>query len=159
SDPDVSLVLHVGDIHSGSMPCTGAGLLPRPAGSNPIWNYGVFGLFQQFDAPLVYTPGDNEWTDCHKAKQLNSGGPLKELAAVRALFFPEPGYTLGGQKKRVSSQAEVDDPAHPDDAQFVENVMWKQAQVIFVTLNVPGSNNDGLPWTAPFTDEHARLAE
>jgi len=35
SVPEVSLVLHVGDIHSGSMPCTGAGLNPIPAGSNP----------------------------------------------------------------------------------------------------------------------------
>ncbi len=38
SDPKVRLVLHVGDIHSGSMPCTGAGLNPIPAGSNPTWN-------------------------------------------------------------------------------------------------------------------------
>src|SRR5215813_1086355 len=34
SDPNVSLVIHVGDIHSGSMPCTGAGLNPIPATSN-----------------------------------------------------------------------------------------------------------------------------
>src|SRR5215467_6424103 len=37
-DPKVRLVMHVGDIHSGSMPCTGAGLVPIPAGSNPGWN-------------------------------------------------------------------------------------------------------------------------
>ena len=30
SDPKVRLVLHVGDIHSGSQPCTGAGLNPIP---------------------------------------------------------------------------------------------------------------------------------
>src|SRR5215510_2343147 len=30
SDPQVRLVMHVGDIHSGSMPCTGAGLDPLP---------------------------------------------------------------------------------------------------------------------------------
>jgi hypothetical protein len=141
------------------MPCTGAGLSPLPAGANPIWNYGVLGLFSQFNAPLVYTPGDNEWTDCHKTKEFSSGAPLNELAAVRQLFFPVPGVTLGGTSKRVLSQAEISDPAHPMDAEFVENVMWKQAQVVFVTLNVPGSNNDGLPWTAPFTSEEARLTE
>jgi hypothetical protein len=92
-DADVSVVLHIGDIHSGSMPCTGAGLSPLPAGSNPIWNYGVFGLFGQFRPPLVYTPGDNEWTDCHKKKEFSSGAPLRELAAVRELFFPEPART------------------------------------------------------------------
>lgn len=53
SDPHVSLVLHVGDIHSGSMPCTGAGLLPLPAGSNPAWNLAIFTLFGQFKDPVV----------------------------------------------------------------------------------------------------------
>ena len=48
SDAEVSLVLHVGDIHSGSMPCTGAGLNPIPVGSNPSWNQGIFNLFEQF---------------------------------------------------------------------------------------------------------------
>ena len=159
SDPRVSLVLHVGDIHSGSMPCTGAGLLPLPAGSNPAWNLAIFTLFGQFKDPLVYTPGDNEWTDCHKKKEFSSGAPLNELASVSNLFFPYPGYALGGRKKRVLSQAEVHQEAHPADAKFVENVMWKESHVVFVTLNVPGSNNDGLSWTAPFTDETARTQE
>src|SRR3981189_2346517 len=56
SDSKVSLVLHVGDIHSGSMPCTGAGLNPLPAGSAPGWNQGIFDLFERFRDPLVYTP-------------------------------------------------------------------------------------------------------
>ena len=159
SDPRVSLVLHIGDIHSGSMPCTGAGLLPLPAGSNPAWNLAIFALFDHFKDPVVYTPGDNEWTDCHKSKEFSSGAPLNELASVRNLFFPQPGVTLGGRKKAVLSQAKVHDPAHPADAQFVENVMWTDSRVVFVTLNVPGSNNDGLPWTAPFTDEAARQQE
>ena len=159
SDPDVRLVLHVGDIHSGSMPCTGAGLNPLPAGSNPEWNLGIFDLFERLKDAVVYTPGDNEWTDCHKTKEFNSGDPLKELASVRSLFFPNPGYTLGGRKKRVLTQAETFDPHYPTDAQFVENVMWEESGVLFVTLNMPGSNNDGLKWTAPFTNEAARAQE
>ena len=158
-DPRVALVMHVGDIHSGSQPCTGAGLSPTPATANAGYNQRIFDLFQKFKEPLVYTPGDNEWTDCHKSKQFNSGAPLKELAAVRQLFFPVPGRTLGGESRAVFSQALAHDPAHPSDARFVENVMWRQAHVVFVTLNVPGSNNDGLPWTAPFTDETARKQE
>jgi hypothetical protein len=159
NDPRVSLVLHVGDIHSGSQPCTGAGLSPLPAGADPGYNQRIFDLFQKFKDPLVYTPGDNEWTDCHKTKQFKSGAPLDELAAVRQLFFPAPGQTLGGQPRRVFTQTLLHDPAHPSDARFIENVMWKESGVVFVTLNVPGSNNDGLPWTAPFTDETARKQE
>jgi len=159
SDPKVRLVLHIGDIHSGSMPCTGAGLNPIPAGSNPAWNQGIFNLFEQFKDPVVYTPGDNEWTDCHKTKEFSSGAPLAELAAVRSLFFPSPGQTLGFRKKRVHTQAEHFSRVHPADAQFVENVMWEESRVEFVTVNMPGSNNDGLKWTAPFTDETTRTRE
>jgi hypothetical protein len=51
---------------------------------------------------------------------------------VRGLFFPEPGYTLGGRKKRVLTQAESYDPSHPTDHKFVENVIWEESQVLFV---------------------------
>jgi hypothetical protein len=77
SDPAVSLVIHVGDIHSGSAPCTSAGILPPIPASNPGWNQKIYYWFQQFKSPLVYTPGDNEWTDCHKTKEFASGDPLK----------------------------------------------------------------------------------
>jgi hypothetical protein len=166
NDPDVSLVIHVGDIHSGSMPCTGAGLSPIPPGSVPGWNLGIFNIFQKFTDPLIYTPGDNEWTDCHKTKEFSSGAPLNELATVRNLFFSHPGVTLGSagkESKEVESQAEEFEDEFPADAQFVENVMWKQSNVVFVTLNVPGSNNDGLPWSggagSPFLNEAARQQE
>jgi len=159
ADPKVRLVLHVGDIHSGSMPCTGAQLEPIPAGSVPGWNVGIYNIFQQLKDPVVYTPGDNEWTDCHKSKESSSGYPLYELAAVRDLFFPTPGLTVGGRKKQVESQALVFDPAHPSDAQFVENVMWEESGVVFVTLNVPGSNDDLKPWTGVFSNPTAQLQE
>jgi hypothetical protein len=159
ADPAVSLVLHVGDIHSGSMPCTSAGVLPPIATSNPGWNQTIFTQFQKFNAPVVYTPGDNEWTDCHKKKQSFSGAPLKELAAVRGLFFSRPGHTLGVTDKLVYSQAKYFDRGFPADAQFVENVIWRDGKTVFVTLNMPGSNNDGLQWSAPFTDEGARTNE
>jgi hypothetical protein len=159
SDPKVRLVMHVGDIHSGSMPCTGAGLNPQPAGSNPGWNQGIFDLFERFNDPVVYTPGDNEWTDCQKTKELSSGAPLNELAAVRSVFFPNPGTTLGAQKRRVLTQAKKFNRVYPSDAQFVENVMWQESRVVFAMVNMPGSNNDGLTWATPFTDETARARE
>ncbi len=159
ADPKVRLVLHIGDIHSGSQPCTGAGLSPLPAGAAPTYNQDVFNFFEQLKDPVVYTPGDNEWTDCHKTRQSKSGAPLNELAAVRSVFFPRVGETLGGRKKRVLSQAEHFSRVYPTDAQFVENVMWSESRVVFATLNMPGSNNDGLTWTAPFTDETARTRE
>jgi hypothetical protein len=160
ADPNVSLVLHVGDIHSGSMPCTSAGILPPLATSNPGWNQAIYFQFQQFEDPVVYTPGDNEWSDCHKSKQFSSGAPLMELASVRSLFFSKPGTTLGRREKRVGSQTENFDPAYPADSQFVENVMWMDSKVVFVTMNIPGgSNNDTSPWTGSFANADAQAQE
>lgn len=159
ADPNVSLAMHVGDIHSGSAACTSADILPPIAGSNPGWNQKVYFQFQQFKKPLVYTPGDNEWTDCHKSKEKSSGAPLKELASVRSLFFAKPGRTLGLTEQMVWSQSQHFDPAYPADAKFVENVMWMDGKVLFVTVNVPGSNNDTAPWTGNFADPAAQAQE
>lgn len=159
ADARVSMVIHVGDIHSGSMPCTSAGILPPVTTADPGWNQAVFNRFQQFHAPVFYTPGDNEWVDCHKSKEKSAGDPLKELAAVRSLFFAKTGRSLGRNERSVMSQARHFDSAHPADAQFVENLMWEDSRVVFVTVNMPGSNNDTLPWTGDYTNATAQAKE
>src|SRR3954447_6787780 len=55
NDPKVRLVMHVGDIHSGKQFCTQS------------YDQSVFDLWTSYDDPVVYTPGDNEWSNCHKA--------------------------------------------------------------------------------------------
>ena len=143
-DPKVDLVLHVGDIHSGSQFCTES------------YDRTIADLWLGFKNPVVYTPGDNEWTDCHKKKQgghlgvdYADGDPLANLDLVRSIFFANPGYALGGRHKQVLTQAQQYDLGHPEDGEYVENVMWEQSQVLFLTLNVPGgSNNDADPWFA-----------
>ncbi|MDT7548679.1 MAG: hypothetical protein QOE84_1073 [Actinomycetota bacterium] len=148
ADPDVSLVTHVGDIHSGKQYCTEA------------YDRSIAQLWTRFADSLVYTPGDNEWSDCHKPAEgghvrdasgqpvdYADGDPLDNLALVRSLFFAKPGETLGGGNLHVQSQARVYDRAHPEDAAYVENVMWQRKDVLFVTVNIPGgSNNDTDPW-------------
>lgn len=167
-DRSVDLVMHLGDIHSGSMPCTSAHIAydyQSKTGnpittSNPGWNQAVFSKFQQFERPVIYTPGDNEWTDCHKSKQFSSGAPLKELASVRELFFSRPGVTLGQHAKKVVTQADSYDPANPGDSQFVENVMWEDSHIVFATFNMPGgSNNDTDRWSGIFADNAAQDQE
>ncbi len=147
-DPKVRLVVHTGDIHSGSGYCT------------LEYNQRVLNLWLDFKDPLIYTPGDNEWTDCQKAKEgggvknavgeyvaYAAGHPVANLALVRAMFFSKAGESLGGRKRHVMTQAQAFDPLHPSDAEYVENVIWEQSGVLFVTINVPGgSNNDDDLW-------------
>ncbi len=144
-DHDVSLVLHVGDIHSGKQTCSFG------------YDQSIYNMWTAFASPVVYAPGDNEWTDCHKSKE---GGvdPLDNLGYIRSIFFATPGNTIAVDKP-VLSQALNFDAQYPSDADYVENVMWEQSRVVFVTLNVPGgSNNDednwyGLDRTQAQTDE------
>ncbi|SNQ51856.1 conserved exported hypothetical protein [Frankia canadensis] len=173
SDPAVSVAVHVGDIHSGKQYCTAQ------------YDQSIATLWQQFQVPLVYTPGDNEWTDCHKAAEgggtydpatdkikyvidpatgqpvdYAGGDPVANLALVRSLFFPTAGETLGSGKLHVQSQAKEYDPAHPSDAQYVENVIFERKGTLFVTLNVPGgSNNDADVWYGAPTASSAQTQE
>jgi hypothetical protein len=51
------------------------------------------------------------------------------------------------------------DPSFPADAQFVENTMWENARTVFVTVNMPGSDNDTLPWSGSFSNPTAQNQE
>ncbi|MEK2494379.1 hypothetical protein WN990_33020 [Kitasatospora purpeofusca] len=173
ADPDVSTVVHVGDIHSGKQYCTAA------------YDESIAALWKTFADPLVYTPGDNEWADCHKAAEGGgkynaatgkidpvldpvtgqpvdhaAGNPVANLDLVRKNFFPRAGHTLGSGTLRVLSQAELPDRAHPEDARYVENVLWIKNGTLFVTINVPGgSNNDADPWYGAPTASQEQLDE
>jgi hypothetical protein len=127
-DNDVDFVMHAGDIKAGSERCDDTLIQHR------------FGLYQTFQRPFVFTPGDNEWTDCHR---VNNGqyNPLERLAFLRSVFFPQVGQTTGGHVRPVQSQAEGG--AY---SEFVENVMFQNQSVMFATVHVVGSNNDLEPW-------------
>jgi hypothetical protein len=137
--------VHVGDIKNGSSLCDDATY------------QNVYADFETFTGPLVYTPGDNEWTDCHRA---NNGAynPLERLAYDRSVFFADPGTSLGRNPMRVADQAAAGSP---------ENVSWRAQGVDFATLHVVGSNDGLQPWTGlglatatpeQVAAEHVRMA-
>jgi hypothetical protein len=125
ADPAVQWVTHVGDIKSGSTVCSDEYFATIKSG------------FDLFADPFVYTPGDNEWTDCHRP---NNGAynPLERLDKIREVFFPKPGTTLGINAVKVESQKNQGLP---------ENVIWSKGGVQFSALHVVGSNNSLAPWT------------
>ncbi|QBQ55927.1 metallophosphoesterase [Nitrosococcus wardiae] len=140
-DCTVQFILHAGDIKGGGERCDNDRILAR------------FAQYQRFNRAFIYTPGDNEWTDCHR---LSSGGyyPLERLDFLRRTFFPAPDQSTGRHPIRVLSQSEV-----RGFEDFVENVMFVRNNVVFGTLHVVGSNNDLRPWTGfdPFDSvDHPR---
>lgn len=129
NDHDVRFVIHVGDIKSGSAECNNERLQRR------------FEQLQQIKTALIYTPGDNEWADCHRESS-GSWHPLERLSFVRQLFFPNPGMTTGQNPRSVRTQAN-----NPAFAKYVENSLFLENDVMISTIHVVGSNNNLVPWS------------
>ncbi len=121
ADPNVKMVSHLGDI--GSSNCSSS------------YYQKIKSNFDKFVDPLVYTPGDNEWADCHRAS-VGKGNPLERLATIRSVFFPAAGRTLGQNAMTVSAQSG-----------YKENVSFAAAGLTLATLHIVGSENDRKPWT------------
>lgn len=149
-DKDVRFVVHMGDIKSGSSNCDDATYVTR------------FNQYQKLRAPFIYTPGDNEWTDCHRpaAGKFN---PLERLQKIRQIFYPNAGYSTGQRTMRLTTQS-----TYTGYQTFVENSLWSRGGATFAVVHVVGSNNNLDPWlgidatdsyTAPRADRLAEFTE
>ena len=126
---ELAFVIHVGDITSGLGPCGDEWLQARKR------------QFERSRHPFVIIPGDNEWVDCHRSGM----DPMERLARFRELF--ESGDTsLGERKIRLERQS-------GRYAEYREHLRWIAGNVLFVGLNVQGSNNN-LGRTAAMDAEH-----
>jgi len=130
---ELAFVVHVGDITSGRGPCTDAWLEARQR------------QYQRLRHPLILLPGDNDWVDCHRS----GFDPMERLDKMRRLFHS--GDSSIGQRtiglERQSSNLRF--------AEYREHVRWIADGVVFIGLNVQGSNNN-LGRTAAMDQEHAR---
>ena len=120
---ELAFVVHDGDIKSGGSVCSDEVLRD------------MLGVFQASRHPLIYVPGDNEWTDCHRH---SNGGydPLERLGKLRELFFA--GDQALGQRPLLLERQSRD----PAFASYRENVRWEAGGALFVGLNLPGSENN-----------------
>lgn len=116
-----AFIAHVGDIKGGGQPCTEAR------------NQRVAKLFEQQPVPMLYTPGDNEWTDCHR-RSAGALDPIERLAALRERFFADPEVLHN----------EVLDLQVPNAA-FPENAYTLKDGVMIVLMHVVGSANNRRP--------------
>lgn len=137
---ELAWVLHVGDI------------LWRPC-SDELYRRNLE-RFEGLRHPVVYTPGDNEWTDCW---QRGSGAfaPLERLERLREVFFARPEESLTrkpGRRLEVVRQGEGD-----DFPELVENVRWRHRGLVFATVHLPGSRNalEPFPGRTPADDRAA----
>lgn len=117
----VAFTVYDGDIKSGSTLCTDD-------------QYTAAAVrFDTFRSPMVYVPGDNEWTDCHR---INNGSynALERLEHLRLTLFADE-RSFGQRTLRLRHQG-------PLGGVYSENTRWTYGGVVFLGLNIPGSNNN-----------------
>lgn len=118
ADSQVDFVAHIGDIKNGGSRCDDEVFADR------------LQLFNTSRVPFIYVPGDNEWTDCKRVSN-GSYDSGERLAKLRKMFWT--GDLSLGQVKM---------PLHRQSTAYPENARFRLGPVIFVTVNVPGSNNN-----------------
>ncbi len=120
---NIQFVVHTGDIKSGSTVCDNAMFANRLAD------------FNRFEMPMILTPGDNEWTDCHRENN-GSYDSLERLDYLRRIFYTD-NQSLGRRKITLSQQSE--DRRY---SKYVENSMWSQGNILFAMVHLVGSNDN-----------------
>ena len=128
---DFAFMMHVGDFKAQSSPCSDHEF------------ERIRDLFRAYPKPVVYTPGDNEWTDCHGV----GADPVERLEKVRELFFKDR-KTL-----RLDALNAVYQSRNPKFATHVENYRFSKAGVRFIVAHVVGSGNNYRPDHPPSIEE------
>ena len=125
-DSNIRFIIHVGDFKSVESTCSNENF--------KRWNV----LCEKANVPFFYITGDNEWTDCHR-RECGGYDPVERLDKLRKMFYSKP-QSLG--KKKLAMERQSDKPSDPHYQIFCENFRWAYGNVIFVGLNVQGSNNN-----------------
>ena len=113
-----SVVMHLGDMKSGGISCTNALLSEHKAL-----------LDQVSPGKIIFTPGDNDWTDCDRSSLEHSFDELERLTFLKQLMFQSPPL-LNRNLANIESQ-----PAQE------ENQLWINKRLAVSTLHIVGTSN------------------
>src|SRR5258705_682045 len=145
---DLAFTAHDGDLKAGN--ATVGSVTPTTC-SDALYLQGL-NYFNSLKAPAIFTPGDNDWTDCDRP---SNGGfsSLERLDHERALFFSTP-FSLGQHRLHQPVQTAPLCLGVSGMAPCVENRRWTLGGVTYATINIQGSCNN-LCDTAPNPAEFA----
>ena len=144
---EVAFSVHDGDLKAGNAIAGSVTPTTCQSATEPnIYSQGL-GYFNALEKPAIFTPGDNDWTDCDRT---SNGGfnSLERLQHERQVFFSSD-LSLGRHPMRLEVQKETlceGTTSLTGQPRFntacVENRRWTFQNVTYATLNVQGSCNN-----------------
>ena len=150
-----AFTVHVGDTW-GAMDC------------NDAEHQRIRDFFAEYDHPVIYTPGDNEWVDCAKPevveivyRYISGTGTKEDLAVIADGLSLDGGYERKLSADGLTSLASIRKTFFADNkslgtnpieltrqadvsefGDMVENAIWTHEDVVFGTVHVVGSGNN-----------------
>lgn len=113
------VLIHLGDFKKGRLSC-----------SDELYKDSYRQIAHLNPHKTVYTPGDNDWTDCDRFNMSTRHDELERLNTLRQIFFHQDQFEL---TKNIPGLFRQED--------LIENALWKIGPVVFATLHIPGTNN------------------
>ncbi|SEK05414.1 hypothetical protein [Paraburkholderia diazotrophica] len=145
----LAFTVHDGDLKAGSG--TPGSVVPSTC-SDALYVQAQ-GYFNALKSPAMFTPGDNDWTDCDRASN-GAFSSRERLDHERQLFFSSP-WSLG--QRPILQEVQTDKLCLDSNSHLVscvENRRWMVNGVVYATLNIQGSCNN-LCDTSPDPAEYA----
>ena len=144
----LAFTVHDGDLKAGSG--TPGSVTPTTCG-DALYQQAL-GFFNSLKSAAMFTPGDNDWTDCDRPAN-GSFNSRERLAHQRQVFFSSE-LSLG--QRPIKQEVQRDKLCLDHNNQLVacvENRRWTMKGVVYATLNIQGSCNnlcDTMPDPAEF---------
>ncbi len=132
---NIPFVIHVGDI---GRPGDGSGNDRFDSCSGSLRKF-TLAQWNRLNRPLVFLPGDNDWTDCNPNRVCKGTpncssdlNPLNELKKVRTLF------------KSHTSLVQRDEETFDDGHSWSDGIEYDQ-HIAYLSLTIVGSDNGYVP--------------
>ncbi len=129
SRADNAFIAHLGNIKGDGTPCSDA------------YYRQIVALFESFGDPVVYTPGQHDWANCHR-RQNGGTSPLNRLGGLKNFFFSSPNTGIAQRSERYYNYAADGYP---------ENIRFAIRGTTFAAIHIVGSDNGLQPWTGQRT--------
>jgi len=138
NDAQLAFTVDDGDLKAGSGPCP-----------DSLYTKAL-GWFDSLRDAAMFTPGDNDWTDCDRNAGVSS---LERLDHERQVFF-STSSSLGRRPIAQEVQQGLGCLGVSGPVQCVENRRWTVRHVTYATVNIQGSCNN-LCDVSPDPNEYA----
>src|SRR5262245_52249609 len=136
NNADIQFSVNDGDLKAGN----GTSANPPSSNCDDALYQRALGWLNSLEQPAMFTPGDNDWTDCDRP---SNGGfnSLERLDHERKVFFSTP-FTLGQHRLRQEVQTDALCLGVSGNVPCVENRRWTYGRVTYATINIQGSCNN-----------------